>query len=356
MLLASSSPWIDAVRAAPRRLIYALSVVGAGLGFVALTHGKGLGNSGNAVAYVEAIHSVVAPMALGRIDKLLVRVGQRVVAGEAIASMDERELQAARDKAVLQLAELDAKVIASTQDEEFQVTRSELWVLKARADERGDRAALAQISARMQRLDDLLDKQMIPAAQAEMTREKQKELSARVETFDQAKGRGQAGLGQTGAGNHDHRRAVDAHVEPARRAVEVQKAAIRQLDLQIEQLTLRAPIDGVVTTITHRPGEIVAAGSEVLSIVSARPGVLMAELSEGMAARVKLGQGVSVRSKELFSHALHGRVIELAPEVDEMFPRARPSPGIAAWGRRAMVQLDGGGEVLPGQAFSVSLD
>jgi len=58
----------------------------------------------------------------------------------------------------------------------------------------------------------------------------------------------------------------------------------------------------------------------------------------------------------LFSRALHGRIIELAPEVDEMYARARPSPGIAAWGRRATVQLDGGGEALPGQAFSVSLD
>ena len=356
MLLASSSPWLDAVRAAPRRLLYAVSVIGAVLGFVALTHGKGLGNNGNSVAYVEAIHYTVSPIALGRIDKLSVQIGQRVKAGEPIVVMDDRELQAARDKAVLQLEELSAKVIASAQDEEFQVTRSELWVLKARADERGDRAALAQISERMQRLDGLLDKQMIPAAQAELTREKQKELSARIETFDQAKIRGQAGLGQIGAGNHDHRRAVDAHVEPARRAVEVQKAAIRQLDLQIEQLTLRAPTDGIVTMITHRPGEVVAAGSEVLSIVSARPGVLVVELSEAMAARVRLGQGVSVRSKELFSHALHGRVIELAPEVDEMFPRARPSPGIAAWGRRATVQLDGGGEVLPGQAFSVSLD
>jgi len=356
VLLASSSPWLDAVRAAPRRLLYAVSVIGAGLGFLALTHGKGLGNSGNAMAYVEAIHYSVAPIELGRIEKLSVQVGQHVKAGEPIAIMDGRELAAAREKSVLQLSQLEAEVIASTQDQEFQVTRSELWVLKARADERGDRAALAQISERMQRLDALLDKQMIPAAQAELTREKQKELSARVETFDQAKIRGQAGLGQTGAGNHDHMRAVNAHVEPARRAVEVQKAAIRQLDLQIEQLTLRAPIDGVVTTITHRPGEIVAGGSEVLSVVSARPGVLVVELSEGMAARAKLGQGVTVRSKELFSHALRGHVIELSPEVDEMWPRARPSPGIAAWGRRATVQLEGGGEVLPGQAFSVSLD
>ena len=344
------------MRSAPRRAVYAVTVIAAGLGFLMLTHGKGLGTSGNAVAYVEAVHYSIAPIALGRVDKLLVRVGQKVRAGEILAVMDDRDLQAARDKAVLQLAQLDAAVIASTQDEEFQVTRSELWVLKARADERGDRAELAQLGERMRRLDSLLDNQMIPAAQAELAREKQKELAARVETFDQAKVRGQAGLSQTGAGNHDHIRAVDAHVEPVRRAVEVQRAAIRQLDLQIEQLTLHAPIDGLVTTITHRPGEIVAAGSEIAALVSARPGVLVAELSEGMAARAKLGQSVSVRSKELLSHGLRGHIIELSPEVDELLPRARPSPSIAAWGRRATVQLDGGGEVLPGQAFSVALE
>jgi multidrug resistance efflux pump len=344
------------MRSTPRRLAYVGSVVVAGLGFLFLTHGKGLGQSGNAVAYVEAVHYSVAPIALGRIDKLLVHVGQRVKAGDPMANMDARDLLAAREKAVLQLAQLEAAVIASSQDEEFQVTRSELWVLKARADERGDRAQLAQISERMQRLDSLLDQQMIPAAQAEAAREKQQELAARVETFDQAKVRGQAGLSQIGAGNHDHSQAVLAHVEPARRAVEVQKAAIRQLDLQIEQLTLRAPSDGTVSTITHRAGEIVLAGSEVACLVSARPGVLVVELSEGMAARARVGQGVSVKSKELLSRTQHGHVIELAPEVDEMYARARPSPGIAAWGRRAAVQLDDGGDVLPGQAFSVSLD
>ncbi len=356
MQLASASPWLAAVRAAPRRLFYAITVAGAAVGFVALTHGKGLGSSGNAVAYVEAIHYSVSAIALGRIDTLLVRVGDRVKQGQPLAVMDARDLTAAREKALAQLAQLEAAVIASAQDEEFQVTRSELWVLKARADEHGDRAQLAEISERMARLDALLDQQMIPAAQAEAAREKQRELAARIETFDQAKTRGQAGLGQTGAGNHEHRRAVDVHVEPVRRAVAVQQAALRQLDLQIEQLTLRAPTEGVVTTLTHRAGEIVAAGSEVLSLVSTRPGVLTVELSEGMANRARLGQGVTVRSKELFARGLHGRLIELSPEVDEMLSRARPSPGIAAWGRRATVQLDGGGEVLPGQAFSVTLE
>ncbi len=356
MQLASASPWLAAVRAAPRRLFYAITVAAAVLGFVALTHGKGLGSNGNAVAYVEAIHYAVSPIALGRIDTLVVRVGERVKQGQPLALMDARDLTAAREKALAQLAQLEAAVVASAQDEEFQVTRSELWVLKARADEHGDRAQLAEISERMARLDALLDQQMIPAAQAEAAREKQRQLAARVETFDQAKTRGQAGLTQSGAGNHEHGRAVEVHVEPVRRAVAVQQAALRQIDLQIEQLTLRAPTEGVITTLTHRAGEVVAAGSEVLTLVSSRPGVLTVELSEGMATRAKLGQGVTVRSKELFARGLHGRLIELSPEVDEMLDRARPSPGIAAWGRRATVQLDGGGEVLPGQAFSVALD
>ena len=356
MQLAPASPWIHAVRAAPRRLLYVTTVVAAVVGFVALTHGKGLGTSGSAVAYVEAVHYAVSPVALGRIDAILARVGQKVKAGDPLALMDGRELAFARDKAVAELARLEAAVLAATQDQELAVTRGELWVLKARADERGDRAQLGVISGALNRLDALLQDQMIPAAQAEAAREKQKKLAARVKTYDQAKVRGQAGLGQIGADEYDHAHAVELHVEPVRRVAEVQKVAVRQIELQIEQLILRAPIDGIVTTLTHHPGEVIAPGTEIISVVSARPGVLIAELSEGMAAHAKVGQGVTVRTKDLFSKGLRGRVLELAPEVDEMIPRARPSPGIAAWGRRATIQLDGGGETLPGQAFNVALD
>ncbi|HVW27824.1 MAG TPA: efflux RND transporter periplasmic adaptor subunit [Polyangiaceae bacterium] len=355
-LLSSSSGWADALRSIPRRALYVGAVGAAIFGFAALTHGKGLGASGTAVAYAESIHHSVSPIALGRVEALLVTVGQKVKAGETLAVMDGRDLAAARDKALAQLSQYEAAVAASSQDQEFQVTRSELWVLKARADEHGDRARYAEITERMNRLNGLLDRQMIPASQAEQAREEMSELQARIETFDQAKTRGQAGLGQSGAGNHNHGHAVDVHVEPLRRAVLVQQAAIRQLDVQIEQLTLKSPVDGIVSTLSHRPGEIIGAGVEVLSVVSARPGVVIAELPEGMATRVHPGQSVNIHTKDLFSRSLRGHVLELAPEVDEMIPRARPSPSIAAWGRRATIQLEGGADVLPGQAVNVALD
>jgi multidrug resistance efflux pump len=349
--------WLETLRATPRRIVHAGAMAAAVIGFVALTHGHGIGSSGIAVAYGEAVRYSVAPAELGRVAHLLVHVGQQVHAGEPLAVLDGRELAAERDTARAALAQLEAKVVAQIQDEELQVTRSELSLLKARAAERGDRAQLEEIGQRVKRLDELLAQQMITASAAENARETQQLLAARVSTFDEARLHGQAGLSDGEARARDHGRAVELHVEPARRAVQVQEALLRQLDLRTEQLTLRAPDDGTVTWLTHRPGEIVSAGTEVVALVCGRADVVLAQLPEGMADRVSVGQRVTVRPKDAWSSARYGHIVELAPEVDEMPVRARPSPAISAWGRRATVQLDpGGGQVLPGQAFSVSLD
>jgi len=144
---------------------------------------------------------------------------------------------------------------------------------------------------------------MITASAAESAREKQQGLAARVSTFDEARLRGQAGLSDAKAGARDHGRALELHVEPARRAVQVQEALLCQLDPRTEQLTLRAPVDGTVTVLTHRPGEVVSAGTEVVALVCGRADVLLAELPEGMADRVSVGQGVTVRPRDAFGSA-----------------------------------------------------
>jgi multidrug resistance efflux pump len=351
-----STGWVETLRAVPRRVLHVGLLVLTGVGFVALTHGHGIGASGTAVAYGEAVRYSMAPAELGRVEQVLVHVGQKVRAGEPVAVLDGRELAAKRDTARAELAQLEAEVVAQIQDNELQMTRSELSVLKARAADRGDRAQLQELSQRVKRLDDLLAQQMVTATDAESARAKQQELTARVATFDEARQRGQAGLANKGADTRDHGRAVELHVEPARRAVQVQEALLRQLDLRAEQLTLRAPVDSTVAVLSRRPGEVVSAGTEVVALVTGRPDVLMAELPEGMADRVSVGQSVTVRSKDFFVAARHGRIIELAPGVAEVPQRARPSPAISAWGRSAMVQIDPGSEVLPGQAFNVSLD
>lgn len=327
-----------------------LAVVVAGAGFFALQHRSTLGSTAT-VAYAEDIHHPVAATSTGRIAELRVHVGQSVKANEPIATMDDKETVAARKKAMRQLEKLEADVAAAVLDEESKVTRAELWVLKARADERGDRAELEEVSRRVQRLDGLLEKHMVEANSAEQAREKKRTLEARVKAYDAAIGSGQAALRDVDA---NHIRNVEARLEPFRKAVLVQRAAVEELDLALDQLLLRAPCDGVVSTLEHRSGDVVSAGVPIVSVVSARAGTVVAIVPESAVTHVASGAVAEIRRGGLFSRAVRGKVIELAPEIEEMPERARPSPSIAAWGRRATIGLEGAEAILPGEAFHVS--
>jgi multidrug resistance efflux pump len=351
MMLRSPVQLRARLRALPGPLMVALVVIAAAAGVYLLQHGT---FAPNAVGYAEAVRHVIAPVATGRIDSVAVYVGQGVKAGETIAVLEGRAVRLARERAVAELAKLTADVAATAQTQEFRVTRSELGLLKARAGERGDRAELKEIAERLDRLDSLLARQMVAATEDERAREKLSALTARVQTYDQAMHRGQAGLTPRAVDDHDHERAIELHVAPARLAVVAQETALREIELAIEQLTLRAPVDGVVSTISHFTGDIVKGGEEVAVLVTSRPGFIVAVVPERGAARLKQGTRADVRRGTFGYTSLVGHVVEIAPEIDEVIPRARPSPSIPAWGRRVGIQLDGAPEILPGEAFHVA--
>jgi HlyD family secretion protein len=347
------TPLLRVISRALRAYGPAVLCVAAGLaGFSALRKGS-LATTTGTLAYAEVIHHSVAPTASGRLLELNVQVGQQVKAKDILAVMDARPLAIQRDGALAELSRRRAALEAATHDAEMATTRTELWLLRARAAEKADRAELAEVETRMTRLDALLERKMIGATEAEMTRERLKALNARVETYDQAVGRGQAGLSKTG-GTVEHKKAVDARVEPFRLAVQVQEAAVKALDLAIDGSTLRAPVDGTVSLLSHRVGDAVPAAMEIVSITTTRPGVLMAVLPEADAAKLSVGAAARVqRGSSMFGGMLMADVTEVAPEIEEVPIRARPSPSIPAWGRRVYLQLRGNEPVLPGEAFRV---
>lgn len=329
-----------------------LVVAACAAGFVYLRRGS-LDVSSGAVGYGEDVHRSVSSVAPGRIVELKVEVGQAVKAGDVLAVLDRRALEVAREGAVAELDLAKAELIAAGQDEDSKVTRAELWVLRARAAERGDRASLAEISGRMARLDGLLEKQMVPAGEAESTRERMRALSARVGAYDQAASHGQAGLDKSLSS--DHSKLVDARIEPSRIAVRVREVALKKLELELEERVIKAPVDGVVSTVSHRVGEVVDTATEIASLVTSRPGVVVAILPERAAERVVVGSPAELHRPAAFSHALMGDVIEVAPEIEEVPIRARVAPTLPAWGRRVTIRLRGQAQVFPGEAFRVVL-
>ncbi|NOU30054.1 MAG: HlyD family efflux transporter periplasmic adaptor subunit [Polyangiaceae bacterium] len=341
-------------RALAGRALPVLLIVGALATFYALRHGHVVTGM-DTVAYADATHHRVAPVAPGRIDRVTVAVGQAVRKGDVVVEMDAAARRLELEKSRLELARREADLRAAAQTQDSEVTRSELWVLKAKADERGDRAELAELRSRVVRLDQLVADKLVGSSEAERAKERLRALSARVETYDQATQLGRGGLAASTGPRSQHQTDVEARLEPLRQAIQVQRAAIALLELEVAELTVKAPCDGVVSVLVRQPGEVVEAGAEIVTLVTARPKTVVAMLSEQAVEGVRPGAVVDVKRNQFTSASYPGRVVSVAPELEELPLRARPSPQTPLWGRRVLIELTIDGELVPGEAFRVSL-
>ena len=93
---------------------------------------------------------------------------------------------------------------------------------------------------------------------------------------------------------------------------------------------------------------------EVLQIITTRPGHVVAFVPERKLGGLTAGATVRLRRLGTVFGTLRGHVQELAPMIEEVPPRARPSPSVPLWARRVVIRLDEPAQLLPGEAFRVS--
>ena len=98
--------------------------------------------------------------------------------------------------------------------------------------------------------------------------------------------------------------------------VEQAQAAVSALQAQIEKMTLRSPIDGLVTSRSARAGETVLAGSTILSIANLDEVKLTIYVPEDELGRVYLGQPVEVRVDSFPERVFTGTVSHIAQQAE----------------------------------------
>ena len=98
------------------------------------------------------------------------------------------------------------------------------------------------------------------------------------------------------------------------------EAAVRLVDAQIAQLTLTAPMDGVVTIRSGQAGETAIAGAPLLTIANLDEVTLVIYVPENRVGQVRLGQEVEVRVDSFPERAFVGHVANIAGEA-EFTPR-----------------------------------
>lgn len=314
-----------------------------------LVHDRG-GFSGTAIpAYVESIEHAVAPVVPGRLLTVNVQLGQTVKAGDVVATLDDRAIRLERERAKSELAQLEADLASQTTIQKGQVVDTVLRSSSALADEQAARAEAASLKAELERVERLRAEKLVDATTETEVRRNYLAASARVQVFERR--RSQLPELYSNKGTTLDAQA-EARVAPFREAIKAKQAQLAQLDFQVEQFELRAPVDGVVSLLVHPVGDVVAAGAEVLRVVRGRPGHLVATVPEERTRGLEPGLQLTVRaSRGLWSEKMTGTVVEVGPAVEQLPLRSWLSPSWPRWGRRAVIRVDGeakwqGGERL----------
>ncbi len=223
---------------------------------------------------IEAVEIDVAARSPGRLEEILVREGEFVTAGQVLARMDTRSLQAQLAQAQAQLREAeDAVTTARSQLAQRQSEKAAAQALVAQR-----QAELNAARTREKRVAELAGKGVASQQEADDAR-------TAVDSAAAALSASQAQGAATDAAIATARTQINA----TQSAVEAARAAVARVQSDIDDATLQAPRDGRVQYIVARSGEVVGAGGRVLNMIDLSDVYMTFFLPTRAAGRIAIG-------------------------------------------------------------------
>lgn len=298
---------------------------------------------------IEGDPAAVAAKLSGRILEIRVREGDTVNAGDIIAVLDDEQIHARETQAQAAVADAEAKAEAANAQIavlQEQLRQSELLTEQARADAQG-RVHQAESE--------------VVAAEAELARQ---EAANRIATFDReaytrlaASGAVPERKGQEAISSSEQQIAAVAaarrRVESSRGALLIARATLTNPGIRASQaganrkqiaqqqkevasanaklqqaraqlseaqanrkdLEITAPFSGTIATRTAEPGEVVAAGTAIVTLLDLNKVYLRGFIPEGEIGKVKLDQPARVYLDSNPNQPLDAVVSRIDPEA-----------------------------------------
>ena len=298
---------------------------------------------------IEGDEAAVSSKVAGRIREISVREGDQVKAGQVIAVIDDEQVRAREDQENSKVQQADARVLSAQQQIavlEAQLQESNIGVEQAKVDAQGRvtqaeaqvahaEAQLAQAQADYnqarydeERYTTLANDGDVPertGRQAKSTAEAhaaglraaQKQVEATRGALTMAKANLSNEAMRSSQALGVQRQIVQARAElvAAQAETEHARARLKEVEADRNDLQVVAPIDGTVTTRSAEPGEVVAAGSPLVTLVDLNAVYLRGFIPEGEIGRVRTGQTARVFLDSAPQKPIDAVVIRIDPEA-----------------------------------------
>ena len=298
---------------------------------------------------IEGDDSAVAAKTTGRIRQITVREGDHLEAGQVIAVLDDEQIRARERQAEAAVRQAEAHVRLSQHQIAVlneQLRQNELGVDQAKVDARG---RVSEAEARLAAAEAQLAQAEATYKQAKWDSDASTRLFERGLIAEQEARRAQNNEGALAAVVVAARRQVEAArgtltaaqaslVNPAIRSSQVaavqgqilqaeadiaaSKADVERARAQLEEaranrqdLQVIAPFAGTVATRTAEPGEVVMAGTPIITLVNLSEVYLRAFVPEGEIGKVRVGQPARVYLDSAPRKPIEASVSRVDPEA-----------------------------------------
>lgn len=247
----------------------------------------------------------VSPKTAGVLKSLLVKEGDSVKKGQAIAYMDDSNLQGQLTQAQGELASAQAnlqKLIAGNRPQE---------IAQAQARLKSATATLTQAEDDLRRNQELFNAGAISRQTVNQERTERDTAQAQVMEAQEA-----LELQKAGSRKED--------IDQARAQVTSARGSLQNIQTQINDTIIVAPFDGVVTKKYADPGAFVtpttassevssATSSSLLSLTSTNQ--VVANIAESNISQIRLGQKVTIKADAYPAKTFDGRVTQIAAQA-----------------------------------------
>ena len=296
----------------------------------------------------------------GRLVERLVDEGQRVRKGMVVARLDQEQLLRQRDRIRAALASAENRLLQQGTAIEFQTENVASQIQQRQAELRQAEANLAQLLAGSRKQD--IEQARAAVSGAEAALEKARKDWERAQTlfkkedisaseFDRAKttfegaeaalrqvrerlglviegprkedieaaramvARTQAGLRTAEAARLELKR-MRQELATRRAEIDQVRAELAVVEVQLSDMVAVSPIDGVVLVKAAEVGEVLAAGTSVVTVGDLDHPWLRAYINEQDLGRVKLGDNVKVTGDSFPAKIYPGRVSFISSEAE----------------------------------------
>jgi len=252
--------------------------------------------------YAEADYVKVGPTQQGLLTEVNVVRGTKVTVGAPLFAQDETAERAARDQAARQLQQ------AKEQLANLQAASKPTEIAQAEANLADAHTMLERTKVDLERAQALIKDGAVTMQTVDQRRADYGSASARVAAMEAALAQARAPMGRK------------SEIQAQRAAADAAQAALDMADWRLSQRRVTSPVAARVADVLARPGETMAAGMPVVSLLPAGNIFVRFFVSEAELATIHTGDPVNI--------SCDGCQGDIAATISFVSPQAEYTPPV----------------------------